>query len=181
MFQKYKNYEIIRGDVYSTAIKSIIRKKETPKAEVKDGNSQIYFREDIMSEEDINEFIYNIVKQMEIETEGTNQKIILEANDISVEKAIEYFRKDFDIYCLGMPNETVENLAYQIRENDEESDWTNYLGDNRLKTICKQVIQNSKNDRAKCEKYGINFFDTSGNRNEKVSQIIKEIEVRSIS
>ena len=43
------------------------------------------------------------------------------------------------------------------------------------------VIQKSKNDRAKCERYGINFFDTSGNRGEKIDQIIKEIEVKSIN
>ena len=128
----------------------------------------------------MDELMYNIVKQMEIETERTNQKIILETNDISVEKAIEYFKSDFDIYCIGMPNETVESLAYQIRENDEENDWTNYIGDERLKTICNDVIKNSKNDRAKCERYGINFFDTSGNRNEKIDQIVKEIELKSI-
>ena len=149
-----------------------MQKKETPQNEV---------AKEIISEEDINELMYNVVKQIEIETERTNQKIILETNDISVESAIEYFKTDFDIYCLGMPNETVESLEYQIRNNDEENDWTNYLGDERLKTICSDVIQKSKNDRAKCERYGINFFDTSGNRGEKIDQIIKEIEVKSIN
>ena len=79
-----------------------MQKKETPQNEV---------AKEIISEEDINELMYNVVKQIEIETERTNQKIILETNDISVESAIEYFKTDFDIYCLGMPNETVESLA----------------------------------------------------------------------
>ena len=46
--------------------------------------------------------------------------------------------------------------------------WT--LPEDESRKIIKYALDN-----------GINFFDTSGNRGEKIDQIIKEIEVKSIN
>lgn len=53
-----------------------------------------------------------------------NKKLILDSFHLDVKEAKEKLEENFDIYCLGMPNETVSNLMQSIRENETMFDWT---------------------------------------------------------
>ena len=81
---------------------------------------------------------------------------------------------------MGMPNENVEHLMKQIRINDDNNDWTRGIGSVRLELICNHIINKSKENAEECKKYNVDFFDTSGNRKEKIERIIKIIEEESI-
>lgn len=108
--------------------------------------------------------------------------MIFETHEISIENAKKQFEPlGFDIYCMGMPNENVDNLMKQIRKNDDDNDWTRKIGSVRLELICNYIINYSKENEEECKKYNVDFFDTSGNREEKIEEIIKTIEEKSIN
>ena len=130
----------------------------------------------------ITEVFYEMLDQMEIDLKKANRKMIFETHEISIENAKKQFEPlGFDIYCMGMPNENVDNLMKQIRKNDDDNDWTRKIGSVRLELICNYIINYSKENEEECKKYNVDFFDTSGNREEKIEGIIKTIEEKSIN
>lgn len=130
----------------------------------------------------ITEVFYEMLDQMEIDLKKANRKMIFETHEISIENAKKQFEPlGFDIYCMGMPNENVDNLMKQIRKNDDDNDWTRKIGSVRLELICNYIINYSKENEEECKKYNVDFFDTSGNREEKIEEIIKTIEEKSIN
>ncbi len=147
----------------------------------KNGILEIDPKEINLSNEVITKVFYEMVDQMEIDLRKANRKMIFETHEISIENAKKQFEPlGFDIYCMGMPNENVEHLMKQIRINDDNNDWTRGIGSVRLELICNHIINKSKENAEECKKYNVDFFDTSGNRKEKIERIIKIIEEESI-
>ena len=104
----------------------------------------------------------------------------MDTHDLDVIDVLKNFDSNCDIYVLGMPNELAENLFETIRKNEKKGDWTSYIPDTILKHQCKEIIYESKENYKKCKKLGIRFFDTSGNREEKINEAMRVIEENSI-
>lgn len=148
----------------------------------KNGVFEINPKEINLPKEIITNVFYEMADQMKIDLRKANRKMIFETHEISIEEAKKKFEPlGFDIYCLGMPKENTENLMKQIRKNDDSNDWTQRMGSVRLKFICNHIIYQSKENEEECKKYNVDFFDTSGNREEKINEIIKIIEEKSIN
>lgn len=148
----------------------------------KNGILKLDTKEINLPNEVIAEVFYEMLDQMEIDLKKANRKMIFETHEISIENAKKQFEPlGFDIYCMGMPNENVDNLMKQIRNNDDDNDWTRKIGSVRLELICNYIINYSKENEEECKKYNVDFFDTSGNREEKIEEIIKTIEEKSIN
>ncbi len=148
----------------------------------KNGILKLDTKEINLPNEVITEVFYEMLDQMEIDLKKANRKMIFETHEISIENAKKQFEPlGFDIYCMGMPNENVDNLMKQIRKNDDDNDWTRKIGSVRLELICNYIINYSKENEEECKKYNVDFFDTSGNREEKIEGIIKTIEEKSIN
>jgi len=111
-------------------------------------------------------------------TDLNSRNIIMDTTNLDVKSAKENF--DCDIYCLGMPNETIPHLKEMIIKNDTTKDWTYYMGNGFLEIVCNNIIQLSKKCEEECKRYNVKFFDTSENRNEKLMQAIQYIEKSSI-
>lgn len=148
----------------------------------KNGILKLDTKEINLPNEVITEVFYEMLDQMEIDLKKANRKMIFETHEISIENAKKQFEPlGFDIYCMGMPNENVDNLMKQIRKNDDDNEWTRKIGSVRLELICNYIINYSKENEEECKKYNVDFFDTSGNREEKIEEIIKTIEEKSIN
>lgn len=148
----------------------------------KNGILKLDTKEINLPNEVITEVFYEMLDQMEIDLKKANRKMIFETHEISIENAKKQFEPlGFEIYCMGMPNENVDNLMKQIRKNDDDNDWTRKIGSVRLELICNYIINYSKENEEECKKYNVDFFDTSGNREEKIEEIIKTIEEKSIN
>ena len=104
----------------------------------------------------------------------------MDTMDLTVEEACKNFKQDCDIYCFGMPNENPQNLAKIIRSKETDNDWTCLLESHRLEIMCEYIINYSKELFEECQKNNIIFFDTSGDRENKLKQAIKVIEEKSI-
>ncbi|MCX4302680.1 MAG: AAA family ATPase [Clostridia bacterium] len=115
----------------------------------------------------------------EIKTELKNQKklIIMDAYNLSFSLLEKAFGNEAQIYCLGVTNLTDYEFINYIRLNDTIDDWTNYIGNNSLQFFCNRIIDESKAAKEELENFpNIKFFDTSGNRREKLKEIFEDIE-----
>lgn len=126
------------------------------------------------------DFMKTLYEQQKIDIVPIGRNTIMDTRDLDVAEALEHF-VDCDIYCFGMPNMDPEKLKDIIQENQSFKDWTYYLGDRRLSIICNSIINKSKKFQKDCEKYGVKFFDTSGDRIKKLEVVMKYIEDNSIN
>lgn len=134
-----------------------------------------------LSSAEIAQYFNSIYTEFKFDLKSLEKSIIIDTHSLNIKDAIEYFGSDCDIYCLGMPNESPENLKLMIRANDTQNDWTYYTGNYMLDLACKQIVERSKELQLECKKYNIKFFDTSGNRKDKLKEIIQEIEKNTIN
>lgn len=175
LLDKYKKYEALRGDVL--IISQLTYHSEVYKSSK---SGEIYLKEIELSERQKLRFIKSYFYSLKIDLMKTHKKIIVDTHDLDVFDVIRNFESDCDIYCLGMPNETPEMLYNKIRENDRNSDWSKYVSDETLKSHCEEIVKESKKIYRQCQKTGVTFFDTSGNRKEKIMKAMKVIEANSI-
>lgn len=118
-------------------------------------------------------------ESMLIDLKNEDTAIILEDSDISIEECNKIYGKEPNniIYYLGITEITAIDLLMEIRRNERENDWTCSFGNNRLELYCESIIEESKQAKQECEKYdNIKFYDTSGDRQEKLNKIINDIE-----
>lgn len=159
----------------------MLRKKVMSEAKSNNGVYEINIEQTLVPERVITMLMSDIADEMNIDLRKAKRKMIFETHEISVEDANKYFiPKGFYVYCLGMPNETKESLIKAIKLNDDKDDWTANVGTFMLEMTCNQIICRSKEMQKECRKYGIKFFDTSGNRKEKINKIIEQIETISV-
>ena len=159
-----------------TALNSLFIEKTAVK---EDPNAvELHF---LLTQDKVRQFLFNLCQEIQFDLKPLNKKVILDTVQLDVKEAKENLEDDFDIYCLGMPNENVQNLMINIRKNDTLFDWTNQIGRFRLERVCYDIIERSKILQKECEKYNITFFDTSGNRQEKLKLAIEEIKKKSIN
>ena len=174
ILDRYGFYEPLRGDAALASLSHVMPKNTRVE------NDVCVVSLPIVSHEDSIDYLVNFYKEMKLDIARTKRKIIIDTFSLSVEEAVKYFGKTCDIYCLGMPNETADDLEIAIRETETSKDWTFRLGHFTLHSLCEGIAWKSKEMRDECLKYGVIFFDMSGNRDEKIEEAISEIERCSI-
>lgn len=180
--KKYNQYEILRGDPAMIAVSELMKYNVYNNANIDEGDIVALNVSDIyLDNEQKMVFYKSFYSQIKIDLTQINKNIIMETMDIEPKEAVENFSESCDIYCFGMPNEDPENLAKIFCTKDKPYDWTYYSGKIGLKIICNSIINYSKELFEECQKYNIKFFDTSGNRENKLKEAIKIIEEKSIN
>lgn len=108
--------------------------------------------------------------------EFPNRKFVVEGCHISPKTAAELLDKSkYKIVVLGCASIAPEQFANNIRKNDDINAWTVKKDDAELKQIAECFINIGKNAAADCEKYGIQFIDTSSDRESKFSEFIQTL------
>lgn len=166
--------EIIRGDAIEvTVCQSLI--KDRLNESLKTENSIVTYP--LLETKDKIDLYKEMYEQIKIDLRGNQKLIILEANNLAFSALEHEFGRDFIIYCLAMPDISVQDLANYIRLHDDLPDWTMRLGTASLEDCCKSIVDASiacKNTLKYFPK--IKFFDTSKNRREKLQLIFEDIE-----
>lgn len=85
-------------------------------------------------------------------------------------------KENIIIVCLGLGNVTDVDIFNNVRKYDDEDDWTYDVEDSKLKAWCKHWMDLNNKLKEQCSLYGIRYFDTTGNRKEKLNEVIKYIE-----
>lgn len=93
------------------------------------------------------------------------------------ENISRYEKQDrYIVIFLGVEAESPEILLHKIRECDTENDWTHKKDDEWMLRFCKNLIQESKNLKEQCEKYGFLYYNTFENREKVLKGILKVIK-----
>lgn len=174
MLDNKYNCEIIRGDCLESIVHHAIledRLYETLKAE---DNITSF---PVLSNEQIIKTYRRMYEQILVDLRSKDKLIILDAHT----HAFDLLEKEFDentyIYCLAMPEISIEQFVNYLRLNDTSTDWSSRISDTMLKKFCRAIISESKAIQEKAKNFpNVKFFDTSGNRKEKLEAIFKDIE-----
>lgn len=175
LLNKYNNFEPIRGDSLEIALSSTLSRLDAQDNANSNGSNR-KFKIFNLSSSVLAQYFKTTYEEIKFDLRASQKSIIIDTHSMTVEDSVKYFRPQCDIYCLGMPNETPENLKLKIRENDTRNDWTYYTGNMIMDVTCRNIIENSKYMQEECEKYHVKFWDTSGDRKQKLKAIIEEIE-----
>ena len=171
----YKNYEPLRVDSAVIALNALNLKKY-----MFSKNEILNLSNIKTTHEDIIYFLKNYFNQLKLDLSKTNKKLIIDTHELDVIDVIKNFKSDCDIYCLGMPNQSIKNLLRKIRKTESKLDWSYYVSNDMMKINCDEIICKSKMLHKECKELGFYFFDMSGNRKDKIMNAIKIIEKNSI-
>lgn len=158
-------YQVIRVDAIRDTFQEIYPELNiTPNTANKNERFQQFIREYL---------IRNTKKE-----ERNKYGYVLEGCSTSVVDCDRLFNTSENIiYYLAPANITPEDFFNNIRANDTKDDWTFKLFDEELMQDVKNMISNGKSLKKECERYNIKFIDTSHNRNQKLNDILKELEL----
>lgn len=117
-------------------------------------------------------FLVSYLKRYKIDY--PNNKFLIEGIQINPEQLIsESFFKDFRIICLGYPNATIDELFYNIRNEDKQLSfsYTKKMSDKELREKISSYIRYSIFLQKKCNDYSIPFYETNQNRSNVLNNI----------
>lgn len=159
------NYQVIHVDAIRDTFKTIYPELNiAPDIAINNKKFQLF----------IQEYLNRNTKKEERNKYG----YVVEGCETSVENCNRLFNTDENIiYYLAPADITPEEFFNNIRINDTENDWTFKLTDEELMQKVKSLITKGKTLKKECEKYNINFVDTSHNRKEKLDTILRNIEL----
>jgi len=109
---------------------------------------------------------------------------IIEGSRISPKSAFDNINHDMHkIVVFGYPNITPEKLLSDIRNHEKSEEWktevhenwTKDLNDTEMLDLINEQIENSKKYQQDCKKLGIEFIDTSSDREKKLNDFVKNI------
>lgn len=166
--------EIIRGDCIEISVCQAILDDRINETLKRDDNTVIY--PDL--EDSFKVRLYKqLYEQIKIDLHYNNKLIILDAHQCSLDLLEKAFGDEVDIYCVGMPNSSAQEIFNYIRLNDSYFDWSTYVSNVSLKKFCEQIVSESKKLEKEVKKHPqIHFFDTSGNRRKILQTIFEDIE-----
>ena len=174
MLDNKYNCEIIRGDCLESIVHHSIledRLYETLKTE---DNIASY---PVLSNEQIIKTYRRMYEQILVDLRDKEKLIILDAHTHAFDLLEKEFGEDTYIYCMAMPEISIEQFVNYLRLHDTPKDWSSKVSDTMLKKFCRAIISESKAIQEKVVNFpNVKFFDTSGNRKEKLEAIFKDIE-----
>lgn len=159
----YPNYHILRGDCIRHAFQEELPQNEINKY---DGKGM---------EEDFARFSAELFKSHIEHDEYYNY--IFDSCDISVENAVKFFAQESTIIVFLAYSELTSKEAFQnYRKYEKATDWTVRRTNEQLLEFAQIWVQKSKIFKQDCEKYGIQYIDTSYHREEKINNLIKDLK-----
>lgn len=162
--KKYTNYQIYIGDDIRGAFADVF-----PLLNInsKGGSGML---------KDFPEYVSNLFHRS-IKRNAGEYNYIVETCDIKPAKAKELFvRDDTIVLFLGVSNLTIEQHFKNIREYENENDWTYGRTDASILEHCNYWIPESKKIKQECKKLGLWYIDTSINRQKVLEDLLVKIE-----
>ena len=164
---EYNQYNIINAD---SIIWGIIR--GTGKEEYYTKN--VKARKELVHSDKFQRIILEIYKSS-INQDTKNYGTILESGQLEPKYAKELLDMgNLICVCLGHGELDKQGIMELCREHDTEKDWTYKISEETLSTNADKWDEKNKLLKAECPKYGIEYIDTSKNR----EQILQEILLR---
>lgn len=104
-------------------------------------------------------------------------KTVIEGTAVDLENLIPAIDQN-KCLLIGLTYNKIskEDLFNAVRKYDTEDDWTYYLSDEELLNFCSECIEINREFSKKFEEFNIITYDTSLNRQEALTEILKNIE-----
>lgn len=156
------HYQIIRTDCIRDTFNSIFPELSIgPFTAIENEHFQLYLK-----------------KYLELSLEESRYQygFVMEGCETSVKTCKKlYDNENTLIYVLGQIQETPENMANNMKKYDTIYDWSYHMQEDLIQYCIKQR-QKAIHLQEECKKLGLNFFDTSVNREFVLEEILKDIE-----
>lgn len=104
-----------------------------------------------------------------------NLNFVIEGFHITLADAKKLFGDKCEIIVLGYPQLTGEQVFANVRKYEGEFDYTRAISDDELLKIVSRHVKYSKNLEKECKDLGLNFYDTSYNRENILNKIIDKL------
>ena len=172
---EFNQYNIIHAD---SIIWGIIR--GTGKEEYYTKN--VKARKELVHSDKFQRIILEIYKSS-INQDTKNYGTILESGQLEPKYAKELLDMgNLICVCLGHGELDKQGIMELCREHDTEKDWTYKISEETLSTNADKWDEKNKLLKAECPKYGIEYIDTSKNREQILQGILlrigEKVEIR---
>ncbi len=165
---KYNSYNLIHSDSLKWAL-------------IRAENKEEYYRENVdkQSEFEHSEYFQKALLEFynsQIRKDEKEYGCILESGQLHPKYVKEMI--DFDntiVICLGLGNLNQDEIVDLCIKYDTEKDWTYGLGREYLEEHAKHWYNCNEMLKQECPKYGIQYIDTSRNREEVLKEILSRI------
>ena len=102
-------------------------------------------------------------------------KFVVEGYHIKLADAVKLFGDKFKIVVLGYPKLSPKEVLSNVRKYEGKFDYTKAMSDDELLSVVSRHVEYSKKFEEECKNLGLQFYDTSYNRNDVLSHIINKI------
>jgi len=166
---RYNNYNLIHSDSLKWAI-------------IRAMNKEAYYRQNVdkQKEYEHGEFFQRTLLELFNSLTAKDKKnygYLLESGQLHPKIVKEMI--DFEntiVICLGLGNLTIDDMVNQCLKYDTEDSWTYGLPKEYIRKHAEDWYECNEMLKKECPKYGINYIDTSKNREEVLNQIIDKLE-----
>ncbi|MCI8290950.1 MAG: AAA family ATPase [Clostridia bacterium] len=156
------NYSVISIDSFVSALRDAF-----PELGITHSNTENKFKL-------LPKFVYAYVKK--IIKEYPEQKFVLEGWHVYPDDMARLFANDdMKMICLGYIDISCDEALTLIRENENDNSYTKMMNDDEVKKLILSHIEYSRILKKKCESCGVEFWDTSFDRDKKLREIIDNI------
>ena len=165
---KYNSYNLIHSDSLKWAL-------------IRAENKEAYYREHVDKQKEFehSEFFQRALLEFfksQIRKDEKSYGCILESGQLHP----KYVRKmiDFDntiVVCLGLGNLTRDEMVELCIEHDKEKDWIYGLSREYLEKHAEDWYNCNEMLKEECPKYGIEYIDTSKDREAVLKEILNRI------
>ena len=95
-----------------------------------------------------------------------------------IEPDKDYWKSQYLIIGLIYPNKTPEQTFNDIRNYDEDREWTCSLSDDELRDHVNKCMESNKIFATKFQKYNPVIYDVSENREQVLDNIVNDVKVK---
>lgn len=122
-------------------------------------------------------FAYEMLKCCDKDRKYGNIKVVINGFQLSPETISKFSEVDnLIVIFLGMSNITKEQLLENIKNTQEEGDWTLKYTDEQMLKTCQKLIDRSNIIKEQCKKYGYLYYDTAINRVETLNKKVNLLQ-----
>ena len=104
---------------------------------------------------------------------------ILDSSNLSIDDCKKYQDNGFLVLIFGYPDLSKTEALKNIYEHDDDSEWSFYESSTKLSLIVENSIEESKINRKKCDELGMQFINTSKNRNKVLNQLLEWCKINN--
>lgn len=166
--ERYNQYNLIHSD---SIVWGIIRGSGKEKYYI----DNIKERKELVHGEQFQKTLVEILKAS-IKKDKGQYGNIFETGQLEP-KYISDLIKDTNLYCicLGHGDLDKDGIIKLCREHDTEDEWSYKLTDEQLGINADKWVEKNELLKKECYKYGIEYIDTSKNRDKILKQILEKI------